>query len=164
MRTQLRLTQTALAKRAECTDQYIRRLEHGTVSGPSGSVTRAIYEYAAAQDKLQLLAQACRREAIIAGSKNQDPTKFQAFVEDWWAAWVKSVRRNRTAEEMRNVRSVYSLCRYLVLHPYVVQYYAKHKTEMEVSGDILEALSDAGISLVAFEEVLDLVASKGAKE
>lgn len=153
MRAYLRISQTALAQRANCTAQYIRRLEQGTVSAPSGAVNRALVEYARLSNKLQLFIEHCQKEASVYQTKTS-PKNFQLFVEDWWSNYVRITRSQRTSDQLPEISTLYHLARFFVMHPYVLEYYAKNKDDMPISHEIDQVIRETGISLTQFEETL----------
>lgn len=167
MREALELNQVTLAKLANVTDQYIRRMEVGTVSSPSGSLNRALYDYALSQPNgLEKLLIASHQALVTLTRATIRPyrgpltftdyAELNTFVDAWWDFWKLVVRSRLTSESLRATKNIYALCRALLIHPYILQRYVKtsYEREVELPAEIRTALAQAGISQLAFFDVL----------
>lgn len=163
MRKALGLPQATLATYSKCSEQYIRRLEQGTVSAPSGATILGVYRYAQAHpnglEKLQ--------EAVASSLKAQAPhrhngptlfktsAELDTLVTIWWDLWLKNTRYQLQSEQLRAAHSVYGICRLLLLHPFVVQRWLKRGADPDrLPADVIHALNDASISQLAFMETI----------
>lgn len=183
MRRICNVTQNFIARRADISEQYIRRLEHGTVSNTNGAVNTAYYTYAVAQDKIDKFLLGIRirlatEEFVDPASDPKNPTflklpdaydsslvsrenlpkepdyPYQKFVETWFKAWRTQERKKLSSEDIEYPRSVYSLCRTMIIHPFLVQKYEAVSEVESVPYDIQLFLNETGIPLHHFEAAL----------
>ena len=153
LRKHFGLTQTTVAEQINVSEQYIRRLEQGLVSGPKGALAGFYYNLAAERGmtlpQLQRYISGqiillCNQHVKLYSGKIAFNNKheFEEVVDDWFDFWVTAKRYNAPLEP--KPRTIYEFCRRLVVHPYVVQRYLQQERDAVVPLSVAQAMGQAG--------------------
>ena len=173
LRKSLKLTQEEVARLGGTTEQYVRRLEQGMVSASSGAVAVALYHAGHAKSQHSYVRTVARSALRNLRALNplrpytgpldyHNPQTFEKYVEAWFDYWMQVSRAQVTVKQLQAVGSVYAICRLLLLHPYVVQRYAKVLSNSTLSNrdftplpePVIRALNDSQLPREVFDNVL----------
>lgn len=156
LRHYLKLTQEELAEATGVSEQYLRRGEHGLVSGPSVEIIKEAWA-ASNSSPIQhaeillwvrtyivKLSRLTHRETGIT-VKYEGPLsatnshEFEKLVKVWWDFWLLCKRL--IISPFPAPKSIYDFAKRLGVHIYVVQHYIKRKAKIldQPLPDVLQA-------------------------